>query len=383
MKRLSVLGSTGSIGASTLSVIDLYPERFQVATLAAGSRVDEIYEQCLRYKPRLVALADSEAARQLSQRLPELKVATGSQGICEAACHSDVDTVVAAITGAAGLNPVFKAIQSGKDIALANKETLVMAGDLIMGLVRRQGVRLLPVDSEHNALHQCLRGAASGDIGRLWLTASGGPFFCDKERKLDQVTVDEALNHPTWEMGPKISIDSATLMNKGLEVIEAHHLFGVDSDRIAIVVHPQSVIHSLVEFIDGTLLAQMSITDMRSAILYALCDPQRCPSRLPAFDLFSLPELRFHPPDPQRFPCTRLAFEALDAGQTFPAVLNAANEIAVEHFLKGRISLTDIPRIIEDALQRHRPHPADSLQSVLSADSQGRRLAEEAFAALA
>ena len=383
MKRLSVLGSTGSVGTSTLSVVDLYPERFEVVTLAAGRRVDEIHQQCLRYKPRLVALADPQAARQLQQRLPELTVVSGSQGVSEAACHPQVDTVLAAITGAAGLMPVYDAIQAGKDIALANKETLVMAGNLIMGQVDQKGVRLLPVDSEHNALHQCLRGARPGEVERLWLTASGGPFFGDNDRDLSQVTVDEALDHPTWEMGPKITIDSATLMNKGLEVIEAHHLFGLQADRIAIVIHPQSVIHSLVEFIDGTLLAQMSITDMRSAILYSLCDPQRCPSRLPALDLFSLPELRFQRPDPERFPCTRLAFECLKAGQTCPAVLNASNEIAVEHFLKGRIPLTDIPRIIEDTLQRHRPHPADSLEAVLAADAEGRQLAEEAFAALA
>lgn len=383
MKRLSVLGSTGSIGKSTLSVVDLYPERFEVAALAAGRQVDDLYRQCLRYKPRLAALADPDAARQLQQRLPSLKVVSGTQGVCEAACHPESDMVVAAISGAAGLQPVSQAIEAGKDIALANKETLVMAGGLIMDRVERKGVRLVPVDSEHNALHQCLRGVPSDEIKRLWLTASGGPFFGAKERDLSQVSVREALDHPTWEMGPKITIDSATLMNKGLEVIEAHHLFGIEADSIAIAVHPQSVIHSLAEFIDGTLLAQMSITDMRSAIVYALCDPERCSSRLPAFDLFSLPELSFHRPDPQRFPCTRLAFESLRAGQTCPAVLNAANEVAVEHFLKGRIPLTGIPRIIEDALERHRPFPADSLQAVLRADEEGRRLADEAFAALA
>ncbi|HSR68515.1 MAG TPA: 1-deoxy-D-xylulose-5-phosphate reductoisomerase [Acidobacteriota bacterium] len=379
LKNLAVLGSTGSIGTSTLSIVDLYPERFGVATLAANGNVDEIVRQCDRYSPRLVAMCDREAAGELRRRRPEVTVAEGQEGIVEAATLAEVDVVVAAVTGAAGLPAVYKALEEGKDVALANKETLIAAGEVIMAQVRRTGVRLIPIDSEHNALHQCLRGAKEGEVKRLWLTASGGPFHQQPQRDLSQVTVEQALDHPTWSMGPKITIDSATLMNKGLEVIEAHHLFSIPPRDIAIAVHPQSVIHSMVEFVDGTFLAQMSITDMRSAILYALCDPERCPSRLPEFDVFSLPALEFHRPDPQRFPCIRLAYEALRMGGTAPAVLNAANEVAVGRFLQGGLALTAIPEIIERTLQQQQPVPADSLQAVLEADRQARRLATQAL----
>ncbi|HSR50901.1 MAG TPA: 1-deoxy-D-xylulose-5-phosphate reductoisomerase [Acidobacteriota bacterium] len=375
IKRLAVLGSTGSIGTSTLSVVDLYPERFQVATLAANGNVEEILRQCDKYQPRLVAMCDRDAAAQVRGARPELEVAEGRQGIVEAAVHSQVDVVVAAVTGAAGLPAVYKAVRAGKDVALANKETLVVAGQLIMSEVRRNKVRLMPIDSEHNALHQCLRGAKPGEVKRLWLTASGGPFHQQPQRDLSSVTVEQALDHPTWDMGPKISIDSATLMNKGLEVIEAHHLFSVAPDDISIAVHPQSVIHSMVEFIDGTFLAQMSITDMRSAILYALCDPERCPSRLPDFDPFSISALEFHRPDPERFPCIRLAYQALRQGATYPAVLNAANEVAVSRFLEGGLPLTAIAEIIERTLQQHQGGSTDSLEALLEADREGRRLA--------
>ena len=269
MKKLSILGSTGSIGKSALDLVDLYPDRFQVSTLAARRSVDVLHAQALKYRPQMIALWDAQAAQDLQGRLPEIEVLSGQEGVIQAAVHPSVNTVVAAIEGAAGLVPTYRALLEKKDVALANKETLVMAGELIMSMVGEGGSNLLPVDSEHSALHQCLRGAKKEEVHRLVLTASGGPFFSKSREQLEGVTVEEALNHPTWEMGPKITIDSATLMNKGLEVIEAYHLFGVQPDHISIVIHPQSIIHSMVEFVDGTVLAQMSITDMKSAILYA------------------------------------------------------------------------------------------------------------------
>ncbi len=375
MKRLSILGSTGSIGCSTLNAIDLHPERFEVVGLAAGANVELMLEQVRRYRPRVAALFDETAARLLQEQASETRVVAGLQGVLEVACESRADTVVAAITGAAGLRPTFSAILEGKAIALANKETLVMAGDLIMKEVSRAAIPLLPVDSEHNAIHQCLRGARTSELRRILLTASGGPFLNASADQLEKVTAEEALRHPTWEMGPKISIDSATLMNKGLEVIEAHHLFGVSAEQISIVIHPQSVVHSMVEFVDGNILAQMSITDMRAAILYALSYPDRLDACLPSLDLFSVAKLEFQAPDPQRFPCIRLAYEALRAGGTYPAVLNAANEVAVASFLEGGIGFAAIPRIIEETLEAHKSVAASTLDAVFQADRWARRQA--------
>ncbi|MCH8819837.1 MAG: 1-deoxy-D-xylulose-5-phosphate reductoisomerase [Acidobacteria bacterium] len=377
MKKLSILGSTGSIGKSALDLVDLYPDRFQISTLAARKSVDALYDQALKYRPQLIALWDEEAARDLQRRLPEIEVLSGQEGVIQAAVHPSVDTVVAAIEGAAGLVPTYRALLEKKDVALANKETLVMAGELIMSIVDKGESNLLPVDSEHSALHQCLRGAKKEEVHRLVLTASGGPFFDRSPEELEGVTVEEALNHPTWDMGPKITIDSATLMNKGLEVIEAYHLFGIQPDQISIVIHPQSVIHSMVEFVDGTVLAQMSITDMRSAILYALAYPDRWHSNLPRLDLVSLSALEFHPPDLEKFPCIRLAYQALESGQTYPTALNAANEVAVHCFLGGTLSFTSIPEIIEEALNQHQPTPMKDLETVLEADRQARRKAKE------
>lgn len=377
MKKLSILGSTGSIGKSALDLVDLYPDRFQISTLAARKSVDALYDQALKYRPQLIALWDEEAARDLRRRLPEIEVLSGQEGVIQAAVHPSVDTVVAAIEGAAGLVPTYRALLEKKDVALANKETLVMAGELIMSIVDKGESNLLPVDSEHSALHQCLRGAKKEEVRRLVLTASGGPFFDRSPEELEGVTVEEALNHPTWDMGPKITIDSATLMNKGLEVIEAYHLFGIQPDQISIVIHPQSVIHSMVEFVDGTVLAQMSITDMRSAILYALAYPDRWHSNLPRLDLVSLSALEFHPPDLEKFPCIRLAYQALESGQTYPTALNAANEVAVHCFLGGTLSFTSIPEIIEEALNQHQPTPMKDLETVLEADRQARRKAKE------
>ncbi len=378
MKKISILGSTGSIGQSVLSLVDLYPDHFRVVALAANTRVERICQQALKYQPELVALHDVRSAAEVRDHLPGTRVLSGLEGVIDVATHPEADIVAAGITGAAGLLPTYQAILQKKDVALANKETLVMAGELIMSLVKAQKVNLLPVDSEHSALQQCLHGAQKQEVRRLILTASGGPFFSDTRRELDDVTVEEALNHPTWRMGPKISIDSATLMNKGLEVIEAHHLFGVSSDQISIVIHPQSTIHSMVEFIDGTILAQMGITDMRSCLLYAFFYPQRSTSNLPTLDFLSLPPLKFYPPDIDRFPCIRLAYESLEKGQTYPVSLNAANEVAVEHFLKGMIPFSAIPRIIEEVLNKHAPTPVYDLETVLEANHRSRQMAESA-----
>lgn len=383
MKKLSILGSTGSIGQNTLSLVDLHPDRFQVVGLAARARSDLLYQQALKYRPDRVALFDAQAADDLKERLPDIKVLSGPEGVIEVACHPDAEMVVAAIAGAAGLVPTYRAILEKKDVALANKETLVMAGELIMPLVENSRINLLPVDSEHNALHQCLRGSRQQEVRRLLLTASGGPFLGKTEKQLEEVTVKEALNHPTWQMGPRISVDSATLMNKGLEVIEAHHLFKIGSNQISVVIHPQSTVHSMVEFIDGTVLAQMSITDMRSALLYALSYPDRWESNLPPLDFFSLSSLEFFPPALDRFPCLRLACESLDRGQTYPTALNAANEIAVQFFLEERIGFSSIPEIIEEVLNSHQPSPVQQLESVLEVDQQSRQQALRAVQTLA
>ena len=383
MKKLSILGSTGSIGQNVLALVDLYPDRFKVIALAAGTRADLLCQQAQKYQPDTVALFDGSASRSLKEGLPGIKVFSGLEGVIEVACHPDAEMVVAGISGAAGLLPTYRAIEEKKDVALANKEALVMAGDLIMPLVEASGTNLLPVDSEHSALHQCLRGSRKEEVRRLFLTASGGPFFGKSRKQLEEVTVQEALNHPTWQMGPRITVDSATLMNKGLEVIEAHHLFQVRSNQISIVIHPQSTVHSMIEFIDGTLLAQMSITDMKSAILYALSYPQRWESQLPALDLFSLSSLEFFPPDLDKFPCIRLARQSLDQGQTYPTALNAANEVAVGFFLEGRIGFSAIPEIIEEVLNRHRASPVPQLETVLEADRKSRENARKVVEALA
>ena len=377
MRRLAILGSTGSIGKSALDLVDLYPERFQIVTLAAQKSVELLHQQSLKYQPEIIALYDREAAQDLKQRLPEMEVLSGVEGVIEAATHPHVDVVLAGITGAAGLIPTYEALLKKKDVALANKEILVMAGELIMPIVKSTQVNLLPVDSEHCALHQCLRGSEKREVHRLVLTASGGPFLHKNKQQLEQVTVEEALNHPTWSMGPKITVDSATLMNKGLEVIEAHHLFAVKPDRISIVIHPQSIIHSMVEFIDGTVLAQMSITDMRAAILYALAYPDRWNSNLPRLDLLSLAALEFHAPDTDKFPCIGLAYQALDYGQTYPTALNAANEVAVRCFLDQSLPFSSISEVIDEVLNRHVPRAVEDLETVLEADREARQMAQE------
>ena len=378
MKQLALLGSTGSIGRSTLDVVSAFPDDFGVKSLAAGRNVDLLAEQVARYRPECVAVADESVAREVQQRIGgEIRVLHGPEGLIEAATWSGVNMVVSSIVGAAGLAPTYAAVQAGLDIALANKEALVVAGEQMNLAAEKSGSRILPVDSEHNALHQCLRGETIDEVRHLWLTASGGPFRGHSLARLQTVTREEALDHPTWKMGPKITIDSATLMNKGLEVIEARWLFGLGPERIRVVVHPQSVVHSMVEFTDGSFKAQLGITDMRHPIQYALSWPARWATDLPAFDPLTVGRLDFEAPDTERFPCLGLAYRVLEEGGAAPAVLNAANEIAVQSFLEHEIGLLDIPRLIRQALDRHAGEPAESVEQLLEVDRRTRRTAAE------
>jgi 1-deoxy-D-xylulose-5-phosphate reductoisomerase len=381
MKRIAILGSTGSIGCSTLSVVESYPDRFQVAALAAGHNIDLAFEQTLRWKPRVVSLADKAAALALQSRLrtaglSEIEVVDGAAGTVRVATHPNVDFVVSAIVGVSGLEATYEAVRAGKTVGLANKECLVVAGELITAEARKQGKPLLPIDSEHNAVHQCLRGGRMHEVERIWLTASGGPFLKTPKSKFASITVEQALNHPTWKMGKRITIDSATLMNKGFEVIEACRLFHVPPERVQVIVHPQSTIHSFVEFVDGSILAQFSVTDMRLPILYALTYPDRIPSDL-RFSISDLRHLDFCPPDMSKFPCLGLAYEAAAVGGTKTIALNAADEVAVAAFLEEHIGFEDIPRIIEEVMAATPARHLESIQQVLALDSEARLLARE------
>jgi 1-deoxy-D-xylulose-5-phosphate reductoisomerase len=352
MKRIAILGSTGSIGQSALAVVAAHPERLRVVALAAGENVPRFVEQVRRFEPDTIAMATMPALKDAQQRLAQSggfaprTAACGAEGLIAAATHPDADVVLFASSGTAGLDAVLRAIDAGKTIALANKEVLVMAGSIVMEAARRRGVVVLPVDSEHNAIHQCLHGRPASEIARLILTASGGPFRSLAREALDGVTADDALRHPTWKMGPKITIDSATLMNKGLEVIEAHWLFGVGAAQIDVVVHPQSVVHSMVELLDGSIIAQLGVTDMRLPIQYAFSYPERWTAALAPLDLTRCGRLDFETPDTGRFPCLRLAFRALGGEPGLPVVLNAANEVAVSSFLDRRLRFTAIPEVI-------------------------------------
>ncbi|MGA2236776.1 MAG: 1-deoxy-D-xylulose-5-phosphate reductoisomerase [Terriglobales bacterium] len=392
MKRIAILGSTGSIGRSTLSVVESYPERFQVVTLAAGNNAELAFEQAVRWKPRVMSLADEAAAHALQARLrqaglgeTEVEVVHGAAGTVRVATHPEVDFVVSAIVGVSGLEATYEAVRAGKTVGLANKECLVVAGELITAEARKQGKPLLPIDSEHNAIHQCLRGGRMdekvNEVARIWLTASGGPFLQMPKSEFASITVQQALNHPTWKMGKRITIDSATLMNKGFEVIEACRLFQVPPDRVQVIVHPQSTIHSMVEFVDGSILAQISVTDMRLPILYALTYPERTPSEL-RFSIMDLRHLDFCPPDMAKFPCLglaydSLAYEAAGAGGAKTIALNAADEVAVAAFLEEQIGFEEIPRIIEEVISATPARHLESIQKVLSLDTEARLLARE------
>jgi 1-deoxy-D-xylulose-5-phosphate reductoisomerase len=387
MKRLVVLGSTGSIGEQTLAVAAAFPERYRVVALAAGRNVEKLAEQVRRFRPELVSVADAAGARALRERLAgdAVEIGVGDEGLGAVARHP-CELVVAGLVGALGLSPTLAAVACGRDVALANKEVLVMAGALVTREARRSGSRLLPVDSEHSAIFQALQGQRREDVSRLILTASGGPFRSWSPERIARARPEDALQHPNWEMGPKITIDCATLMNKGLEVIEARWLFDVGPERVDVVVHPESIVHSLVEFVDGQLLAQLGLPDMRAPIALALSYPERLPLDLPRLDLSAFGALHFEVPDRKRFPCLDLAFEALEGGEAAPAVLNASNEAAVEAFLAGRISFPAIAAtnetVLGAVLAGEAAAPLSELEDVLRADAWGRARAEEALRGL-
>ena len=380
MRRIAILGSTGSIGKSTLKIVEAFPDRFSVATLAAGANVELAFDQARRWHPKIVSMASEESAGHLHDKLKKvglghaIEVTYGSPGTVKVATYPEADFVVSAIVGVAGLEATYEAVKAGKTVGVANKECLVTAGELIMAEAHKQGKPLLPIDSEHNAIHQCLRGGRREEVHRIWLTASGGPFLRTPKRRFPHITVEEALNHPTWKMGKRITIDSATLMNKGFEVIEACRLFDMPASQISVLVHPQSTIHSMVEFIDGSLLAQLSVTDMQLPILYALTHPERIQSNL-RFPVTELKQLDFSPPDLEKFPCLRLAYEAVEAGGAKTIALNAADEVAVAAFLDGALGFDDIPSTIEAVLRETPAHKPESIDEVLDLDADARRRA--------
>jgi 1-deoxy-D-xylulose-5-phosphate reductoisomerase len=381
MKRIAILGSTGSIGRSTLNVIENNPERFQLLTMAAGSNTEAALSDARRWKPKILSLASEQNAEKVrkqlkSEGLSDIEVVHGQAGAVRVATHPEVDFVVSAIVGVAGLKATYEAVRAGKEVGLANKECLVAAGELITAEARRQGKPLLPIDSEHNAVHQCMRGGRMNEVERVWLTASGGPFLNTPKSEFEKITVEQALNHPTWKMGQRITIDSATLMNKGFEVIEACRLFDMPPERVKVIVHPQSTIHSLVEFNDGSILAQLSVTDMRLPILYALTYPERITSDL-RFNVLDLKRLDFASPDPDKFPCLRLAYEAAAAGGSKTIALNAADEVAVAAFLKREIGFADISKVVARTLNETPDRHPESIEQVLAIDVQARSLAQE------
>jgi 1-deoxy-D-xylulose-5-phosphate reductoisomerase len=379
VKRIAILGSTGSVGRSALAVVDANPDRLEVVGLAAGDNTALFAAQIARYRPRAIAMASQGAVEQLAQLAPlgGLAVGVGREGLAAVASQAEVDLVLCASSGTNGLEAVLAAIECRKTVALANKEVLVMAGGIVTEAARRTGATVLPVDSEHNAIHQCLHGRAPSEVKRLVLTASGGPFRGRSPSELARVTAADALRHPTWRMGRKITIDSATLMNKGLEVIEAHWLFGVRADQIDVVVHPQSVVHSMVELLDGSVIAQLGVTDMRLPIQYAFSYPDRWDSALPSLDLLGAGRLDFDRPDLAAFPCLTLAYRALEAERSLPVVLNAANEVAVARFLEGRVGFRSIPQVIERTMDAHVPASVSTLAEVRAVDRWARERALE------
>jgi len=380
MKRITILGSTGSIGTSSLDVIEKNNDKFSVVALSAGRNIDLLKKQIEKFKPKLAAVSSHENAQKLRESLPaktRIKIVSGKEGLKEVASFHAANIVISAITGAAGLIPTLTAIEAGKDIALANKETMVMAGNIVTAMAKKNGVKIIPVDSEHSAIFQCLQGQKRENLHKIILTASGGPFLNYSLKQLAKVKWRDALNHPNWKMGKKVSIDSASMMNKGLEVIEAKWLFNMDLNLIKVLIHPQSIVHSLVEFIDGSLLAQLGIPDMRIPIAYALTYPVRIDNQLKLLDLDDIKCLEFQKPDLKRFPCLQMAYEAGLCGGTMPAVLNAANEIAVEMFLKEKIKFVDLHRIIDKVIQKHHSVMNPSLADILATDKWAREQAKE------
>lgn len=381
MRTLAILGSTGSIGRQCLQVVEELRDRFRVVALAAGDNVEELAGQAARFQPELVALASAEKVAPLRERLGELGVARqpeilwGREGLNAVATHPGAEMVVSAAVGVVGLEATYKAVAAGKTLALANKEVLVAAGALVMDAAARSGVDILPVDSEHNAIHQCLRAGRRREIERLILTGSGGPFLKWSRARLARATPRQALQHPQWKMGKRITVDSATLMNKGFEVIEAHWLFGLRSEQIEVVIHPQAIIHSLIEFVDGSTLAQLARPDMRLPLQYALTYPDRVPSTNHRLNVSELGKLEFRPPDEKKFRCLSLARQALAAGGSLPCVLNAADEVAVSAFLNRRVRFSEIPEVIERVLEASTPMPLGSIEDVLSCDRQARSYA--------
>lgn len=377
MKHLSILGSTGSIGVSTLEIVAAYPERFRVVALTAGKNLELFARQIHQFAPRIAAVASAADVPQLKElcRGMDVEILGGLEGLIAAATAAETEMVVAAIVGAAGLAPTAAAVRAGKDIALANKETLVTAGQLFMKMVARYGVKLYPVDSEHSAVFQSIEGHRCQDISKIILTASGGPFWNTPAEQLAHVTIQDALNHPNWSMGRKITIDSATMMNKGLEVLEARWLFDVAVEKIEVNIHPQSIIHSMVEYVDGCVIAQLGTPDMKAPIAYALSYPERIATGVKALDLTDFSGLTFFKPDLDKFRCLGLAYRAINDGESMPAVMNAANEIAVEAFLNGKIGFIQIADVIERTMDRHQAHDLKSIDEVLQADSWGRDMA--------
>lgn len=386
---VAILGSTGSIGCNSLRVIEsLTTSRMSVVALAAGTNVERLADQIAAHLPEVVSVDNESAAHDLrgmlfARNIDLPRIVTGEAGLVEVATHPQADCVISATVGAIGFLPTLKALETGKRVALANKETLVMAGELMTQAARKSGAELLPVDSEHNALHQCLRGERREEVRRIILTASGGPFRTKNKDEMKLASVSEAMKHPTWNMGAKITIDSATLMNKGLEVIEAHWLFGFGAHEIDILVHPESVVHSMIEMVDGSVIAQLGVTDMRHAIQYALTYPERHSCQLPQLDLTTVSGLHFEAPDLERFPCIKLAYRALAEGGTLPAAMNAANEEAVNAFISERICLTEIPQVIETVMDEHANKPARDIETILAADRDARFAANVAIERLA
>ena len=387
MKRISILGATGSIGRSALEVVSLHRDEFEVAVLTAGNNIDLLEEQIKSFSPRVVAVADEESAGRLRKRFgrrhtPSLQILSGAQGVADAAAYDGTDFVLSAIVGAAGLIPTLSAVRAGKTIGLANKESLVMAGNLVIRESKKYRAKILPVDSEHSAVFQCIKGYRKSSVRKIILTASGGPFLGRDVRKLGNIKPEDALNHPSWKMGKKITIDSATLMNKGFEVIEARYLFGLPPERIDVIVHPESIVHSLVEFNDRTCIAQLSTPDMKGPIAYALTYPGRFRDTVSGLDLSRVGSLTFRQPDNESFPCLRYAYEALESGGTMPTVLNAANEVAVNAFLKSKIRFNEIPLTIRKTMELHDIKPVMELEAVTEADRWARNEAEKIVRAL-